>query len=87
MLSRRKSCSTSAPVPFEERDPHLLEAISHPGARIAHTQIVVVACFDLTDAVGQPFQNAIVVQDDLSVESPPQIDLHHIASQQSGLFQ
>ena len=56
-------------------------------ARIAQPQIVVIGRFRLAYAIRQPLQNAIMIQHDLSIQSPSQIDLHNVASQQRRLFQ
>ena len=71
----------------EERDFHALEPVSHPDASVAKSQVVVITRFCIANSVGEPFQNTVVIQYDLSVQGPPQINLHHVATQQGSLLQ
>ena len=81
LFSRKTQCI------LEEGDSHALKPIAHPAACIAQAQIVVVARFDITDSIGQPLQDAVVVQHNPSVQGPSYIDLDDVASHQSGLLQ
>jgi hypothetical protein len=62
-------------------------SLSHPGACVSETQILAVGRFGFADAVRQPLQKAVVVQDDLPIQRLPEVDFYHVLSQLCSLLQ
>src|ERR1700753_3927216 len=66
---------------FKEHEVHAGEARGHPGAKIEHLQIAVVAGPDFTGAVGEALEDAVVVEDDFAVEGTAKVDFDDVAAE------
>jgi hypothetical protein len=64
----------------EAGDTHINEPLSHPGSSIEESELIGGGLFECARAAGQSIELAVVVQNKLSIEGPPDVEFNEVAT-------
>ena len=71
----------------EERNPHRLEALTHPSAGVKQLEFAIVGSIGLTHPVSKPLQESVMMQHNLPIQGAAQVNFDEVAPFECGLLQ